>query len=262
MTRLKMLHDPASGPMRLVGFMSGSGSNLEKILGHEGRLASERGASPFAIVAIFTDNPGSRAVEIGAAHNLPVVVRDIGAFYAARGLPKKDLSVRPEFDAGTVEALKVHGARFAAFAGYMSVASPVLINAFTAVNVHPADLSVELPDGRRRWTGGRAVLDAIAAGESVVRSTTHIVEETVDGGRILMISAPMRLEYPPGADPGTKEGRRAAESHNQNRLKEAGDWVVFPRTLEYIADGRFAADEWGALYFDGAHVPKGLRLEK
>ena len=54
---------------------------------------------------------------------------------------------------------------------------------------------------------------------------------------------------------------RLARDANQDRLKEAGDWVVFPMTLQYVAEGRFAADESGAVYFDGEPVPAGLRLE-
>jgi hypothetical protein len=104
------------------------------------------------------------------------------------------------------------------------------------------------------------VRDAIKAGEKAVRSSTHIVEETVDGGRIALISAPLQLEIPPGLDLTAKEGLKAAEAFNQGRLKESGDWVIFPRTLEYIADGRISSDEAGTLHFDGEPIPQGLRL--
>jgi phosphoribosylglycinamide formyltransferase-1 len=259
MPTLKKIHDPAAGPMRVASFMSGSGTNLLKILEHERRLAHERGAAPFTVAVIFSDSWKSKATEIGALYDLPVVVRDINAFYRARGLPKTDMSIRGEFDRGTVEALTPFGARFAAYAGYMSVASPVLVGAFFGVNVHPADLGIEV-DGRRRWVGGHAVRDALRAGEKTIASSTHVVEEAVDGGRVLMISPHIPVEVPSGADLAKKEVAREIEKLNQGRLKEAGDWVIFPKTLEYLADGRFAADETGVLHFDGQPIPKGLRL--
>ena len=256
---LRKLHDPSGGQMRVAAFISGSGTNLEKIIGHQRRLEGDKGRAPFAVAVIFTDNYKSRACEIGAAHDLPVVVRDIAAFYQRRGKPRNDLSIRPEYDAMTVEVLRPFGARFAAFAGYMSVASPVLVNAYFGVNVHPADLSVEV-DGKRRWVGGHAVRDAIRAGEKTVASSTHVVENSVDGGRLMLISEPLNVEIQPGLDLATKEGLKAAERHNQDLLKVRGDWEIFPLTLELISAGRIASDDAGVLYLDGVAIPRGRRL--
>ena len=51
---------------------------------------------------------------------------------------------------------------------------------------------------------------------------------------------------------------KVAEEHQQ-RLKEVGDWIVFPETLEMIAKGRFALDEQKRVYVDGQPAPKGYR---
>ena len=258
--KLKPLHDPANGKLLAVGFMSGSGTNLCRVLEHEQQLATERGSSPYHICAIFSDTADSRAAEIGAQFNIPVLLRDIRAYYKAHALPRTDMTLRSRYDAETVKLLAPFAAKVAVFAGYMSIASPVLIRAFLGVNVHPADLAVQV-NGQRRWVGGHAVRDAIAAGEPVIRSTTHIVEPEVDGGRILMVSAPVQVQLPEGIDLKDKQQLKLATNSNQERLKKAGDWVIMPRTIEYLADGRFAATETGALCFDGQPVPGGLRLE-
>jgi len=39
--------------------------------------------------------------------SIPVVVRDLGAFHKERGKPRRDLTVRAEFDEGTVQALEL-----------------------------------------------------------------------------------------------------------------------------------------------------------
>ena len=49
-----------------------------------------------------------------------------------------------------------------------------------------------------------------------------------------------------------------AEAH-QERLKEIGDWHIFPRTLEMIARGRFSIDEHHKVYVDSREVPRGYR---
>ncbi len=257
---LRPLFDPTQGPMRVVGLLSGSGSNIRKIIEHQLRLESELGRSPFMVVALFSDRATSQAIRIGKEHDLPVITRDLEGFCAKRGVSRKDLKAREEFDAETVRALSPFGAHVAAFAGYMSIATRPLIQAFLGVNVHPADLSIEKPTGQRRFTGDHAVREAILAGEKWIRSSTHLVEPVVDGGRILMISEPLEVVLEEKWDLSRKEDLEMAESFNQQRLKEKGDWVVFPRTLEDLALGRFAVDEDGLFHYDGIAIPKGYRL--
>lgn len=253
------LHDPESGIMRVAGLMSGSGTNLRRIIENEERLARECGESPYRVVVIFSDCFDSKAVEIGKDYDIPVVTRDINAFYKRRGRPKKDLSIRREFDNETVRALSSFNIKVAAYAGYMSIATPPLIKAFLGINVHPADLSVKI-DGRRKYTGDHAVLDAIREGERDISSSTHIIEEEVDQGRILMISRPMKVIISDGTDVEDSNAMIKVVDENQERLKEFGDWIIFPKTIEFIAAGRYSVDESGNLYFDNKPIPEGVRL--
>ena len=63
-----------------------------------------------------------------------------------------------------------------------------------------------------------------------------------------------------GYHPGVTDNVAAVSDAHQNRLKEAGDWIIFPRTLEHLADGRYSQDEQGNLYFDGQPIPHGLSI--
>ena len=172
--KLTRLHDPETGPMRVVGLMSGSGSNIRKILDFERQLKVERGISPFNLVVLFSDNIKSNAAVIGKDYDLPVVVRDIRGFYKARKKPRRDLEVRAEFDADTVKALAPYGVTAAAYGGYMSIATAPLINAYLGVNVHPADLSLTEGD-KRKYTGDNAVRDAtIIAKIPAITSSVNI----------------------------------------------------------------------------------------
>ena len=147
-------------------------------------LAANRGRAPFRLAALFSDNPQSKASELASEYDLPLVLRDIGAFYRARGKPRRDLALRAEFDAATVRALSPFEARGAAYGGYMSIVTEPLLEAWPGriVNVHPADLTIR--DGtKRRYVGDHAVRDAIRAGESAIRSTTHVVRREVRSRR-------------------------------------------------------------------------------
>ena len=245
--KLTPLHDPGNGIMRIAGLMSGSGTNLRKII---------ENALHYRVVVIFSDNIDSNALKIGKEYDLPVVVRDKKGFYKKRGKPLRDMEVREEFDSETVKALSVYDCPVAAYAGYMSIASPVLVNAFLGVNVHPADLSIVNGLGRRKYTGDHAVLDALVSGEREIRSSTHLITNQVDGGQILMISSPVLINPD---DLKTAPNYDTANRY-QDKLKEIGDWVVFPRTLEDIACGRFSKDARGNLYYGNEMIPFGLRL--
>lgn len=254
------LYDPSKGTMRVAGMMSGSGTNLVKIIEKELYL-SRTEQYPYHVAVIFTDDVRSKAAAIGLDYNIPVIIHDIRSFYDQRGKSLKDMTVREEFDTETVKALEPFGISVAAYAGYMSIATRPLIDAFLGVNVHPADLSLKNPDGTRKYTGDHAVRDAVLAGENYIRSSTHIVEEKVDYGQILMISEPVRIELPLRFNNNDSDMVKAAEKLNQSRLKEYGDWKIFPETLIYIANGRFSKDTCGRLFFDDRPIPTGLRVE-
>lgn len=255
------LFTPRPGrPMRVAGFLSGSGTNLVKILEKQSELERSPDGSPFRVVVLFTDTPTSNAQTIGAVHDIPVLTLDILAFYRQRGRPdKKDLSLRPEFDRRVLEALAPYCVDAVVLAGYMSVVTSPLLEAFPGriVNVHPADLRIQ-EAGRRKYTGDHAVRNAILAGETLLRSSTHIVREDVDYGEILMVSRGVPVQLPEGmtltelALPQNRDIVKRVAAEHQSRLKETGDWVILPRTLEWLARGRYSLDENRRVFLDGS----------
>lgn len=257
-------------PMRVACFMSGSGTNVVKILENQLRKGS---SCPYKVVLIFTDvfdpsNQKCRAQSISSEHKVAYEHNDIMGFYRLRGLEsKKDLSLRLEYDKVTQQVIAKYDLDLIALCGYMSIVTRPLLERYEdrIVNVHPADLSVRERD-RRKYTGLNAVRDAILAGEKKLHSTTHIVRERVDYGEILMRSPPVEVVLPSGVTPQDLRRpenaaliKRIAAEH-QTRLKEQGDWVIYPKTLEVLGEGRYAVDGQGNVYVDGALMPNGLRL--
>jgi len=240
------IYDPekTERPMRVAAFMSGSGTNIIKLIELEKQLNSVEGASPFEITFIFSDrSDGACAGEkIALDNGLPYFSYDTRAFHRLRSLKRtaktpEGLAARKEYDR-------------------------VYITLNRCINVHPADLSIRLPDGRRKYVGDNAVRDAIASGETTLRASTLWTDEGVDTGPLLMVSDPLPVELPEPLGDLTKNNKRYLEvvGEHQERLKEVGDWKIFPRTVEMIARGRFALDQEGCVYVDGQPVPEGYRM--
>ena len=250
-------------PMRVAGFMSGSGTNIIKILEKERDLKQKRGSTPFEMVFIFSDRSdgGCRGENIALEHGLPYFSYDIRAFHRTRGVRRsiatpEGLGARKDYDQLASNLVKAFDIDLIALGGYMSI-----ITLPRCVNVHPADLSILSEDGKRRYAGDRAVSDAISAGETALRSSTLWADEGVDSGPLLMVSDPLPVELPEPLETLKMDKNRfmqIADEH-QERLKEIGDWKIFPRTVELISQGRFSFDENHRLYFDGEPIEGGLR---
>lgn len=261
---MKLLFDPKRKPMRVACFMSGSGTNVRRIIEHQKKLEEERGESPYEIVLIFTDNAESNAETITKEYGISFVINDVKEFYGDRDF--KDMKIREEYDKKTVELIETHDIDIIALGGYALILTEPLLK-YLIVNVHPADLSV-IEKGKRKYVGlhDAPPRKAILAGEKFLHSSTHIVTKDVDQGEVLLISKPLKIELPAGI---TLEDLKKSENEqllkkiakeHQNKLKEVGDWKIFPLTLEWIAEGRFAIDDNRNVYFDGKLVKNGYRL--
>ena len=249
--------------MKVAAFMSGSGTNIIRLIEKEKALKKEHGSSPFHVIFIFSDRSDGTSCgeKIACDNGIPYFSYDIRKFHHIRGIRRtvegpEGLSTRSEFDKVADRLIKAFDIDIIALGGYMSY-----ITLGRCVNVHPADLSIVTSGAKRKYVGDHAVLDAIIAGERSLRSSTLWTDHGVDTGPLLMVSAPLRVELPaPLEELKTDEKRlREVADLHQQRLKEIGDWVIFPRTIEMIANGRFALDEYNNVYVDGYPVPDGYR---
>ncbi len=243
--------------MRVAAAMSGSGTNIRKLWELEQLLKNE-GKYPFEIVAIITDvlDPEEcNAKEMSRQFGVDYFASDIEAFYAARGLVRKKvpygekLGLLQEFYAPIDKFLKENGISCVAYGGYMNLVSEPVLSGYININVHPADLRVLDESGRRKYTGDNAVRKAILAGEKYLYSSTHLINAELDGGPVVLVSPPLEVDLMGMTLDYVRADRDFAgrvARHNQNRLKEAGDWVVFPQTVQLVSEGK--------VYIDGSEV--------
>ena len=261
------IHTPTAEPMKVACFMSGSGTNTVKI------IEASMKTRAYRVTLIFTDvkdtrrkkngEKMSRALDIAEKYGISYECRDIRDFYKKHGRKRSDLTLRPEFDMQVLEAIRGYDIDIIANAGYMSIVSQPLLDAYDGriVNVHPADLTIK-QNGHRKYTGIHVVRDAILAGETQLRSTTHIVRAEVDGGEVLAVSQPVQVQLPAPLDKveADKKLLEKVVDEHQDRLKENGDWVVYPYTLRLIAEGRLALNNDGVVYLDGEPRESGVTL--
>jgi len=265
---------------RAAIFLSGSGSNAEQIL--KG-MAADRAAGravPFEVAALVTDAPEtSRAREIAQHYGIPLVEEDIRKFYHARGETRvsiatpRGLEVREEWTNALRSKLAPHGIAFGIFAGFVPLTN--LTDDFPCLNVHPGDLTYRV-DGERHLVGLHEIPieRAILAGLDYLRSSVILATRVASGGKgmdagpLLGISAPMPMEVSPeqleefrklaAARPakrpvgGYHDALEEFASAQQERLKVAGDWVVFyPVIRDFAADRFYYDEESGQLHFRG-----------
>ena len=260
------IFDPlkALRPMRVAAFMSGTGTNIKKLLEYEKSFKIRGNKSPFEVIFIFSDRSdgGCAGERIAFEYDLPYFSYDIRMFYRTNKLKrsimsKEGLEARKKFDSVAGKLISAFKVDIIALGGYMSYTT--LPN---CVNVHPADLSILDSDGKRRYVGDDAVRDAILAGETQLCSSTLFTDDGIDSGPLLMVSAPITVNLPIPLHE-LKQNKLVLDqtvSAHQVKLKEAGDWVIFPYTIEMISTGRFAFDKSGQVYVDGVYQKNGFKL--
>lgn len=276
---------PAGRRPRAALFLSGSGSNAERILARHAQQA----APAFDPVVLVTDRPDeSRAAALAAQFGLPVLAHDIRAWYRARGLTRVSLATaegraaREEWTAALWAQL-APGAQYAVdfgiFAGFIPLTN--LTRHLPCLNVHPGDLTV-LVDGQRHLVGLHTIPieRALLAGQTQLRSSVILADPyggagaDMDSGHLLGVSGPVPVDWQgldlaaarqlaaarPAERPpkGYADALEALAAHNQDALKRGGDWIVFPPVVDAFAAGRYTHDGHGALHYrhdDGAWRP-------
>lgn len=269
-------------PARVALFLSGSGSNAERIL--ELQKASE--TPTFEVVALVTDAPErSRAGELGEQFAVPVVANDIREFYRQRGLGRVSLRTQEGRDARAAwtdavrEQLAPCDPDFGVLAGFVPLTN--LVGDFPCLNVHPGDLTY-MKDGARHLVGLHTVPveRAMLEGLDSLRSSVILAEpytgggDDMDSGPLLGLSPAVPIDWRghsreqlaectaqrPEARPkgGFGDALEEVARHNLARLKENGDWIVLPRAVADFAEGRFGLDGGGGLRYrrdEGAWLP-------
>jgi len=186
---------------RIVILISGRGSNMQAIVD-----ACARQAWPAEVVAVISHRPQARGLAHAQERGIATAVVDHRAF-----------AERAAFDAGLAEAIDAHAPDVVALAGFMRVLGPAFVQRYAGrlLNVHPSLLPA--------FAGLHTHRRALAAGCKVAGATVHFVDDTVDGGAIVLQAAVPVLA---SDDEATLAERVLAREH-----------VIYPLALRWFVEG-------------------------
>lgn len=194
--------ETARPPLRVAVLASGRGSNLQAL-----HRAQTEGRLPIALVGVFSDQPGSGALAYARSHGLP-----------AEAVLPSDFADRETFDLALMRALAAARPELLICAGFMRIISKAGIRAAPCpmINIHPSLLP--------KFPGLHTHARALASGEREHGASVHLVDEVLDGGRVL---ARARVPVHAGEDPSQLAERVLRREH-----------PLLIATVRAIADGR------------------------
>ena len=165
----------------MIGVLvSGEGTNLQALLD-----------SGLPVSAVASNRPGVRALDRADAVGVATAVFELERYPA-----------RADRDAAMAEWLAGRGVELVVCAGYMHLLTPVFLDRFPVLNVHPSLLPA--------FPGMRAVEEALAAGVAETGVTVHFVDEGVDSGPVVLQEA---VPVEPGDTPETLHARLHEVEH-------------------------------------------------
>ena len=152
---------------RIAVLASGRGSNFQAVID---AIKDEK--IPATCVALITDNPKAYAIERAKKAGIPVRIIDYATF-----------SSRDVYERALLSAMLEVDADLYVLAGYMRILGAGIVRAFPGkmMNIHPALLP--------SFTGLHAQRQAVHYGVKVSGCTVHFVDESLDGGPIILQQA-------------------------------------------------------------------------
>jgi len=149
---------------RIAVVASGRGSNFQAVID-----AIRNGKVPAACVALITDNPKAYAIERAQKAGIPCRIIDYATF------PSREV-----YERALLLAMQEADADLFVLAGYMRILGSSIVRAFPGmmINIHPALLP--------SFTGLHAQRQAVQHGVKVAGCTVHFVDESLDGGPVIL----------------------------------------------------------------------------
>ena len=195
--------------LKVAVLVSGGGTNLQAIID-----AVEAGKITNAEISlVISNNKNAYALE-----------RAKNAGIASMCISPKDYETRELFHVALTETLKNAGVDLVVLAGYLVAIPEILVKEFPnkMINIHPSLIPSFCGVG---YYGLRVHEAALERGVKVTGATVHFVDCGMDTGPIILQKA---VEIEDGDTPEVL----------QRRVMEQAEWVILPRAIDMIANGK------------------------
>ena len=230
-------------PLRVAVLCSHRAPALRYLLEHDAQY------SPlYDIVTCISSEAKCADEDLIRASGIPMHLHPIRLFCAEHGRKWTDLGQRSLYDTVTGQLLWRARVDVVVLDSYLYLLSDAMLSCFPRriVNLHHSDLLRVDGAGRPRFSGLRAVRDAINAGEAETRATAHLVTRELDAGPLLVRSWPFPVS------PLAGEARRwhandvlkAYTYAHQEWMIRAAWGPLMAGALSLIAEGRVNLATW------------------
>lgn len=195
--------------LKIAVCVSGGGTNLQAIID-----AVESGViTNTEISVVISNNKNAYALERAKNHNIEGIC-----------ISPKDYETRAQFNEAFLEKLDSYEVDLVVLAGFLVVIPPEMIAKYRnrIINVHPSLIPSFCGTG---FYGLKVHEGALERGVKVTGATVHFVDEGTDTGPIIL----QKAVYIENGD--------TAEVL-QKRVMEQAEWVILPKAIDYIANGK------------------------
>ena len=195
--------------LNIVVCVSGGGTNLQAIID----AIENQTITNTCIKAVISNNYGVYALERAKAAGVEGIV-----------LSPKDFEKRSDFEAAFLDKMKELNPDLIVLAGFLVNIPKEMVEAFEGriVNIHPSLIPSFCGVG---FYGLKVHEGALARGVKVTGATVHFVDAGTDTGPIIFQKA---VEVRQGDTP----------KELQQRVMEEAEWVILPKAIDAIANGR------------------------
>lgn len=195
--------------LRIVVCVSGGGTNLQAVIDgvRQGSINNVQ------IVRVISNNKNAYALERASQAGIDAVC-----------VSPRDYADRELFNEAFIREVDAAAPDLIVLAGFLVVIPPELIRKYEnrIVNIHPSLIPSFCGTGYYGLKVHEAVLER---GVKVTGATVHFVDEGTDTGPIIM-QKPVAVRQ--GDTPEIL----------QRRVMEEAEWVILPKSLSLIADGK------------------------
>lgn len=192
---------------KVAVFISGGGTNMEALIDKQ---------DSYEVVLIISNKEEAKGLERGRNRGIP------SFFVGKENFP--DVSARTEETLGLLSEYQVE---FIALAGYLAIVPDEIIMAYPnrMINIHPS----LIPSFCGMGFHGSHVHEAVYAnGVKITGATVHFVNETVDGGAIILQETVEVLSK----DTPEVIGRKVLKVEHQ----------IFPRAMKLLAQDKIKVE--------------------
>lgn len=220
--------------MKIGVLASGGGTNLQSIID-----ACKNGYIPDSqVVQVISNKQDAFALERAKQHMISSqwLKPPQGMKKLQKGVTVTEIltdPIRQEYDQQIKASMVDLQVDLVCMAGYMFFVTPILLDAYDIINIHPALLPA--------FPGMYGIQDAWEHGAKVIGCTTHFADENLDQGPIIIQST---MPMIPGEDLKALSLRNLRREH-----------IVFPESLRLyqqgllIREGRKVVIQWDETHY-------------